>query len=104
MRCVMLSLKNLYDKYIRIGSEFESNISDNNRTQLIDRMRHKQLWLNNNYGISSNQLFVMFDNACLENVKLLQFSLMRLLSKREKKGKLRSALRKTDTESPSLAI
>ena len=89
----------LYEKYIRIGSEFEVNISDNDRRVLINKMQNKNKWLssnddnNNNNNYSNGQdLFILFDKACQENVRLLTFLLLRMVGHAEKKDKLFLAL------------
>ena len=83
----------LFDKYIRIGSEFEVNVSYEDRKLLIDKMQNKQQWLNNDNDCANGiELFVLFDDICKENVRLLMFLAVRMIGRETKKQKLLLAL------------
>lgn len=66
----------LYEKYIEIGSEFEINISWDQRQPLIDIFEDKNKLLNDT-NIDIQDIFYLFEIAKEEMVSLLNFSFSR---------------------------
>ena len=76
----------LFDKYIRVGSEYEINISSEMRQYLTNIFQNKQLWLcniNNEMKMNEIKLYNLFNNCIQEMMNLLHFSTLRLRSKKE---------------------
>merc|ERR1712039_166411 len=80
----------LYQKYVRIGSEYEINIHSSLRKHLMDRF-DEQANSNVNQAHSpvrrdsndATDLQCVFDECCKEMIKLLGFSLTRFKAKPE---------------------
>ena len=85
----------LYEKYIKIGSSFEINLSDVDRKKFMILMNDKQTWFENKQ-YDSVQLFLLFSKCNLEMLRLLYSSLNRLKKKPQMFEKLATALEMDD--------
>ena len=66
----------LYRKYINPGCELEVNISGISRSEYETLMHDKQEWVHN-VDISSDDLYALFDDICLEMYQLMDQSFER---------------------------
>eukprot|EP01084_Bolivina_argentea_P258959 436779_1 len=68
----------LYNKYIKIGCEYEINISSKNRNALAEIFENSQYDKDNNKAFSDP---FIFDRTCEDMVRLLSYSFSRFQSK-----------------------
>ena len=66
----------IYQKYIKIGSEFELNLHYAQRHHLMELMDDYQSWLARD--VTNNELLLLFEDIKQELIKLLRFSWSRL--------------------------
>eukprot|EP00486_Rosalina_sp_Unknown_P009744 CAMPEP_0201594954 /NCGR_PEP_ID=MMETSP0190_2-20130828/192110_1 /ASSEMBLY_ACC=CAM_ASM_000263 /TAXON_ID=37353 /ORGANISM="Rosalina sp." /LENGTH=264 /DNA_ID=CAMNT_0048054761 /DNA_START=751 /DNA_END=1545 /DNA_ORIENTATION=+ len=72
----------LYEKYIKIGSEFEINIGAGMRKGLIDILDNREELMNGEHGrnLRLSDILMMFENPKKEMKMLLQYSFTRMKS------------------------
>ena len=66
----------LYEKYVKVGSEFEINIPSKMRLALQESMSDEE-----RYNMSAVELAMVFDGAMVEMLRLLQYSVVRFRDK-----------------------
>merc|ERR1711933_189337 len=67
----------LFNKYVRVGAEFEINIASRIRRDIHDLMSNVQWFMDCN--ITEKELLVIFDPCCMEMVTLMQDSFRRFM-------------------------
>ena len=80
----------LYNKYIKIESKYEVNISWDERNKLICQLDDKHEWMNQ-VQVNETDLYYLFESTRLEMYKLMVFSYLRIKS--YTKTKIKAILR-----------
>ena len=72
-------ISKLYEKYIRVGSELEINISHRSRQALVQMIDDYDNWMNNNKYKDLDTVFLMhiFDKSLIQMINLLKASHIR---------------------------
>eukprot|EP01084_Bolivina_argentea_P018442 34335_1 len=78
----------LYIKYIRIGSQFEINLSYRQRVELTNLMEDYDLWMNDNGSVNEMELFQIWDGCIAEMISFMNHAKTRYLSSVSQSGDL----------------
>ena len=85
----------LYNKYVRIGSEYEININYHSRNKLINLIHDNNSFLNRD--VNDTQLLYLFDDCIKETLLLLGYSLSRAFGLQSMYSQFEIALTNNDT-------
>eukprot|EP01084_Bolivina_argentea_P108271 193490_1 len=67
----------IYDKYVRMGAEYEINISYGVRMGYMSIMSNEHIWINSMNDFDEIKLFTLFDDCYDEMIRLMQQSFAR---------------------------